>query len=224
MNETLNSSFNDIDEYVINDDEDHKNQVIEIKKIFLQTIKKNRHLISNFFFKKTKRKRFLTKNFSIFKKKFFFTYLYIFFIFIHSQLVLTLNDCIFFFKKNMIALNHKKIKNTNNLLFFKKNLFFSLVINKNYYFYYYYFIEKIDLTKNKLLRKESNLKKSSLSFYKQKSEHYSKKYKCYSLLDTDVPNYLEVDFFTLSFFFFYSQHFFHFCDDFFSFFFFKSYN
>jgi hypothetical protein len=205
---------------------DFSAQIIDLKKSFFLSVRLNRKLGSNFFLKKTKIQNYLTKTFSVFKKKKknvlnFFSFC---FLLLKSQLALTLTDAFFLIKQKIVYVNHNVLNFNNRLLIPKSSTFISLIYHKNFYFTYFNFLKHIEKIKFKLFRKQLKIKKTFSNFYKQKTINFSKKYNMFCQIIKPVPSYLEVDYFTLSFFFFSFSNFFFFYYSYFSFFFLKSYN
>lgn len=203
-----------------------KDSILELKKNFLGTIKQNRQLLSFFFFKKTKRQKTITKQFYYFKtkKQLCFTKLNLFFLLLSSQLVFTYYDAFYLISNNCVFVNHISIVFYKNFNMLKNGDFVSIILSKHYYFYYFSFFEHINVIKFKLYKKVLSLRKNSLNFYKQKSMYYSNKFNLFNQINLSVPAYLEVDFFTLSFFVLNFSFFFKFYPSLFSPFLYKSYN
>ena len=206
--------------------ETQKDSILELKKNFLSLVKQNRHLLSFFFFKKTKRQKTVTKQFYYFKtkKQLCFTKLNLFFLLLSSQLVFTYHDAFYLISSNCVFVNHISVVFYKNFNMLKSGDFVSIVLNKHYYIYYFSFFEHINNIKFKLYKKVLSLRKNSLNFYKQKSMYYSNKFNLFNQINTGVPVYLEVDFFTLTFFILNFSFFFKFYPSLFSPFLYKSYN
>ena len=203
-----------------------KDSLLELKKSFFTVIRHNRKFLSFFFLKKLKRSRTLTKHFSFFKKKNngVFTLFSLFFLLLGSQLVFTYFDARFLLFNSCIYVNHKLLNSKKSFFVLKPGFFVSLLLHKNFYIYYFYFFKHINSIKFKLYKKVLNLKKNNLSYYKQKSEHYSSKYNLYTQINSTIFSYLEVDFFTLSFFILSTAFIFKFYWSVYSPFFYKTYN
>ena len=203
---------------------DFSSQVIDLKKSFFISIRDNRKFVSNFIFKKTKTQNYLTKTFSFLKKKKNqnFNLFGICFLLLKSQLALTLADSMFLIKNKLVFLNHNSLNFPERAFITKTGGFIALLYHKNFYFTYFNFLKHIEKIKFKLFRKNLKIKKTFSNFYKQKTINFSKKYNMFCQLIKPVPSYIEVDYFTLSFFFFFFN--FKFFYSYFSFFFSKSYN
>jgi hypothetical protein len=205
---------------------DFLSQVIDLKKSFFLSIRENRKYSSNFLFKKTKTQTFLTKSFSTLKKKnkFIINLFGFSFLLLKSQLALTLVDSFFLIKNKLVYLNHNVLSFSSRFFIPKSGVFVSLLYHKNFYFTYFNFLKHTEKIKFKLFRKQLKIKKTFSNFYKQKTLNFSKKYNMFCQLIKPVPSYIEVDYFTLSFFFFFFSKSFVFFFSYFSFFFLKSLN
>ena len=227
LDETFVEKTSSTNHYLDNEVFDsQRDSVVELKKNFLLSIKQNRNLLSYFFFKKTKRQKTVTKQFYFFKtkKQLCFTKLNLFFLLINSQLVFTYYDSFFLLNSSSIFINHSSLNFYKNFNMLKNGDFVSVVLNKCYYYYYFSFFDHINNIKFKLYKKVLSLRKNSLNFYKQKSNYYSSKFNLFTQLNTAIPSYLEVDFFTLSFFVLNFNFFFKFYPSLYSPFLYKSYN
>lgn len=154
----------------------------------------NRKLILSFFkfnlkrqFKKNKFFSKLTKlPFNFFLNNFEFGLSNIL---LRSSLFFNKRDVMFFFNNNYFFLNGSLLKNFNQIL--NSNDILTLLFNKYYFFYYKYTISKIynnNKISNYVFRKNQLNKLDVLPLWLVNTTN----------LKEDVPNYLELDFLTLS--------------------------
>ena len=108
--------------------------------------------------------------------------------------------------------------------FMRAGGFISLCLHKSFFFSYFSKLDFFNELKLKLASNFFKSKEGATNFYKQLSNYYSSKYINFLNLNTEVPLFLEVDFFTLSVFVFNFFFLFKFYSQVFSFFFLRSLN
>lgn len=176
-------------------------KLIDLKKKMKKTILDNRKIIKKVVFTNTVRSYSLTRFINVFGKKKIWNNIISFEfrllnILINSGLIKSYNDGLIFLKLNGIFVNRGLIKNANYLLV--KGDIVELLYTKMYYIYllkFKYICEKNILKiRNKIWLKFKN--KHSLT--EKNENNVLNVYINNWLLKYNIPNYLEVDYFTLT--------------------------
>jgi len=182
------------------------NQIIDNTFKFLNVIINNRKIIRNIFFNKFTRERKITKFLVNFSKKNnnsinrFYNFLFI--ILIQSQFFFFINDINFFLKGGFIFVNNKIV--CNRFFEVKINDCVKLVRYNTYYDY----ISRV----HKFFKKKiAKMKYKGWLSYKLRQKNIYTKYWLPNFLDkfffykSDIPKYLQVDFFTLTIIYIYYE-------------------
>ena len=177
-------------------------QVVELKKKFYSLVRDNRKMACFFSRKSTLRLRYLTRSLNMLKKKWRFLFFMSssIFLLLKSQMCTSIVDAKFLLENGFVAQNGVTTKMQEYLCRSATARFFSVTLHKNFFFLYFTFLNKISWLKAKLGTKQSKLQLARTNIYKQKPTHFSRKFTLYSHVHESIPAYLEVDFFTLSFF------------------------
>lgn len=181
-----------------------KNKVkypFNFKKFFYRTIFHNQNFLKSFFFKKKVRKKKFLNFIKLQKTKFIKNTLLRFELALYnivarSKIFLSYRDILLVVKEGFVYVNKNKIMNPFSIL--KKYDLIQLVIFKNIYIYnkqiYFYLMKKLKRINFKIWK----IKLNRYNFYKEKTKHMPNWIINYRFLKTKIPNYIEVDYLTLS--------------------------
>lgn len=179
----------------------------KIRKYLLDNLQFFNFFFKTNFLKKQKTKKFIKKFNNIpTDKKFFYFEFFLFNILFRSKFFFFINDVFSFIFNGLIFINNKISYNP----FINVNIGdkIQIILNKNFYIFFklniFFFLK--NLFKFKL--KVWNLNKNKLDFYKQNSKIVSKKIIRTLNFKQDTPNFLEIDFLTLSIILLYKTNFF----------------
>jgi len=197
---TKNYNFdNNINNYKIDRNLNFKNYDFSEKKLFYYL--NNRKILKNIFKKEKKKEyylnKFLKKIIKNKNKKFvdFFEFS-VKNILLISNFILSKKDLNFFINNNYIYLNKKILRNNNYIL--KINDIISIVFNKYYYFLYKNYLNNFNLNfikyNNFLRRNKNNNFKNEFLFLNK-----------FLFFKNDVPNFIEVDYISMSIFLVYNN-------------------
>lgn len=202
--------FNNQINYSLNNENDNINfniKRVKFKPGYMTTWRDSRSILKTSLFLKIKYQYKLTNYLSKYKKfinfkTFLFMEMRLINILIKSRLFNDFSISNFFLKNNLIFLNGQLCSNPNIQIFCGD--FIQLIINLKYYILYRWFL-------NLALKKKNKLKNVLKKKYNN-SNHSDEKKKSYSLpkwilysknIIDDIPNFLEIDYFTLSVFILY---------------------
>jgi len=163
--------------------------------------KSNRFILSFFLNKKIKNKKVFNKFIKNLIKKPMYDFILYFEFFLtniclRSQFFFNENDVRFFIKNKYILVNNSFI--SNNIISLKINDVVNLVFDKYYFFYYRNVINDINLTLIKLSNYNYLTDQKRRDFNKQPKKHSPKWVSNLIYFREDIPNYLEVDFLSMS--------------------------
>lgn len=183
-----------------------KNQHIDNTSRFLSTLINSRKIIKNIFFKKFSRQKKITKFLvNIYKKNNFSfnkVYNFIYTVLIQSQFFFFIRDVDFFLKSKFIYVNNKIVCNK----FFELNIndCIALIRSKKYFRYtkriYKFFKKKIAKIKYK---QWLGYKLKEKNIYKKR--WFPKFLNKFLFYKSNIPKYIEVDFFSLTILYLYSE-------------------
>lgn len=179
---------------------DLRDNLYNTSKRFLKVVFSNRQVFKNIFFKKFTKQKKITKMLNYFGKK--KNYInnninkYLFLILLRSHFFFFINDVNFFIKNSYVVVNGLVVK--NKFFEVKTGDCIQLINSKLYFDYifkvYKYFKKKVSKIKFKRWKNFQKKKKTGL-FFKTWLPNFLDKFIFYK---TDIPKYLEIDFFSLS--------------------------
>lgn len=195
-----NSYYEDINnQYNIEDSTDLKQ--FDFKSAKWSFFRHNRSILSFFLKKKIKNKRKFNKFIkNLIKKPFYSFILYFEFslisICLRSQLFFNENDVNFFLKNKYILINNTPATNIISVLNIGDRL--NIVFDKYYYYYYRNVVNNINYSMIKLGNYNFIMDQKKHDFNKQSKSHTPKWLTNLMYFREDIPNYIEVDFLSMS--------------------------
>ena len=177
---------------LFNDNLSFKNFDFVEKKLFFY---KNNRQILKFILKKNKKRDYFINKFikKISKSSIINSFTFFEFsitnVLLNSNFFLNKNDVYYFIKNNFVYINNKVVSNINTLV--KKNDLISVCYNKYYYFLYKNNLNNLNLNINKY---NSFFKKTNTNNLKNDFNFVNKLIS----LKNDVPEYLEIDYVSMS--------------------------
>ena len=170
----------------------YKNFDFVERKLFF--FKNNRKMLKNIFKKTKKREYFMSKFLKKISKVNSLNFLNMFEfsivnILLNSGFFLNKNDIFFFLKNNFICVNNKIVKKTDHQIL--KGDIVTIYYNKYYYFLYRKYLNSLNTNINKY----GNFFKKNNTFDLKNDFNFVNKL---ILIKNDVPNYIEVDYISMS--------------------------
>lgn len=184
---------------------------MRFKRRFKAVVLKNRQLLS-FMIKKKMRNHWhfskLIKGFikRPFKDFFFLFDLSLSSILLRSHFIFGLDDLNFFINNNFVYVNNKVV--TNKLKILNTSDKINFVFNNHYYYYYRHMLSLFKNNFSKLSDYNFMRKGKVYNFYKTRKPDHPNWVKKFIYFRRDIPNFLEVDFMTMTIILIYSPKFF----------------
>ena len=179
-----------------------KPQIIELKKNFYKTVRANRLLIADLFNKKTRRSRSMSRFVGVVRSRQGTLFLSgdILLLLLKAHFCVSVSDAQYMIAHGHVSVNGVRFRKCQRFCDFNKETFINIVYHKNLFLLYSFFLNKVTQLKSKLILKQQQIQASKINLYKQRTTHFSRKFKMYVFFYAGIPTHLEVDFFTLSFF------------------------
>jgi len=193
--------FEDLVEKDFSNVVEQKDLKFDFKVGRLKLFKTNRDILSFFIKKKVKNKTKFSKVIKNLIKKSFYDFVIHFEfslknILLRSQFFFNENDMNFFVKNKYIMLNNKILYNLNNFLKVGDKL--NIIFDRYYFFYYRLVLSKVYKKMTKYANYTWLVDQALHNEHKQKKSHIPKWIVNLIYFREDIPNFLEVDFLTMS--------------------------